>query len=176
MMTSKYKSLRRQQEQSLRMKHIKFTPLKLYPKPLLSLQLPMAHLNYLRLLWAFCTEKNMHVYEWTLYYKQKFTVNKQTDNSVNIDVLPWLPFSKLSFYEMIIEFGKKIYIHNNYGIMVGSGFFIFNWRIIALQCCVGFCESALRIHMSPPSWTPLPPSIVLTPLRSSQSTVLSSLC
>jgi len=175
-MTSKYKSLRRQQEQSLRMKHIKFTPLKLYPKPLLSLQLPMAHLNYLQLLWAFCTEKNMHMYEWTLYYKQKFTVNKQTNNSVNIDVLPWLPFSKLSFYEMITEFGQKIYTHNNYGIMVGSGFFIFNWRIIALQCCVGFCESAVSIPMSPPSWTPLPPSTLLTPLRSSQSTMLSSLC
>ena len=52
-MTSKYKSLRRQQEQSLRMKHIKFTPLKLYPKTLLSLQLPTAHLNYLTITVSF---------------------------------------------------------------------------------------------------------------------------
>ena len=38
--------------------------------------------------------------------------------------------------------------------------FIFNWRIIALQCCVGFCykqcQSAISIHMFPPSWTSLP--------------------
>ena len=34
--------------------------------------------------------------------------------------------------------------------------FIFNWRILALQCCVGFCqqhESATGIHVSPPFWT-----------------------
>ena len=38
--------------------------------------------------------------------------------------------------------------------------FIFDWRIIALQCCVGFAiqqhESAISIHMSPPSLTSLP--------------------
>ena len=38
----------------------------------------------------------------------------------------------------------------------------FNWRIIALQCCVGFChtitESATSIHMSLPSWTSLLPT------------------
>ena len=37
---------------------------------------------------------------------------------------------------------------------------IFNWRMIALQSCVGFCihyhESATGVHMSPPSWTSLP--------------------
>ena len=44
----------------------------------------------------------------------------------------------------------------------------FNWRIIALQCCVGFCntiqqhESAISIHISPPSCTS-PPSLPLHP-------------
>ena len=40
--------------------------------------------------------------------------------------------------------------------------FIFNWRIIAVKYCVGFCHltkwSDIGIHMSPPSWTSLPPS------------------
>ena len=45
---------------------------------------------------------------------------------------------------------------------------IFNWRIIALQCCVGFCntiqqpESAISIHISPPSCMS-PPSLPLHP-------------
>ena len=44
----------------------------------------------------------------------------------------------------------------------------FNWRIIALQCCVGFCntiqqhESAISIHISPPSCTS-PPFLPLHP-------------
>ena len=117
------------------------------------------------------------MHAWTLYYKEKFTVNKQSDNSVNIDVLPWLPFSKLSFYEMITEFGQKIYIHNSYGTMAGSGFFIFNWRVIALQCCAGFCHTALWIshkytHVHS-LLKPSPPSTELTHLGSSQSAVLS---
>ena len=40
-------------------------------------------------------------------------------------------------------------------------YLFFNWRIIALQHCVGFCihrhESASGIHMSPPAWTSFPP-------------------
>ena len=58
--------------------------------------------------------------------------------------------------------------------------FFLNWRITAFQCrvivsAVQQSESALSIHMSPPSWTSLapPPS---HPCRSSQSTELSSLC
>ena len=37
---------------------------------------------------------------------------------------------------------------------------IFNWRIIALQYCIGFCHTATwishRYAMSPPSWTSFP--------------------
>ena len=55
---------------------------------------------------------------------------------------------------------------------------IFNWSIIALQYYVGFCctksESALCIHISPPSWTPLPHPHPY-PLGH-HSTELSSLC
>ena len=40
-----------------------------------------------------------------------------------------------------------------------------NWRIIALQCCVGSAvlqhESAISIHVSPPSWACLPPTLSL---------------
>ena len=52
--------------------------------------------------------------------------------------------------------------------------FIFNWRIIALECCVGFCHTTVRIsHISPPSWTSLPAG---SPPRSSQSPELNSVC
>ena len=34
--------------------------------------------------------------------------------------------------------------------------FIFNWKIIALQCCDDFRHTTIRKHMSPPSWTSLP--------------------
>ena len=58
--------------------------------------------------------------------------------------------------------------------------FILNWRIIALQYCVGFCHTSARIshgiHTSLPSWTSLPPPIPSYPSGLSQSTGLSSLC
>ena len=54
--------------------------------------------------------------------------------------------------------------------------FIFIWRIIALQCCVGFCvrqhESAVK---SSPSWTSLSSPTLSCPSRGSESTGLSSL-
>ena len=53
-------------------------------------------------------------------------------------------------------------------------FTYFNWRIIALQCCVGFCHTstwiAIDTHMFPLSWTPLPPPIPSHPSKLSQST------
>ena len=46
--------------------------------------------------------------------------------------------------------------------------FIFNLRIIALQCYVGFCYTTTHIshsiHMSPPSWASLSPPSHLIPL------------
>ena len=57
---------------------------------------------------------------------------------------------------------------------------IFNWRIIALQCCVGFCHTSTRIshrYTYVPSLLNLPPLSHLShPSRLSQSTRLSSLC
>ena len=59
--------------------------------------------------------------------------------------------------------------------------FIFNWRIIALQYCIGFCHTSTWIshkyNMSPSSWTSLPPPTPLppTPSHLSQSTCMSSL-
>ena len=53
-------------------------------------------------------------------------------------------------------------IHVNSHSSISFIFYIFNWRIITLQCCVGFCctvcKSAISIYISPPSRTSLPPS------------------
>ena len=53
-------------------------------------------------------------------------------------------------------------------------FFIFNWRIIALQYYVVFCiqqhESVIGVQMSSPSRTSLPPPTLSHPSRLSQST------
>ena len=46
--------------------------------------------------------------------------------------------------------------------------FIFNWRIIALQYGVGFCQTPTWIshrYMSPPSWTSIPPPTSSHPSR-----------
>ena len=57
--------------------------------------------------------------------------------------------------------------------------FLFKWRIISLQYCVGFChtshESAIGRHMSIPSWTSLLPPTPFHPSRLSQSPGFSSL-
>ena len=68
---------------------------------------------------------------------------------------------------------------------LADGFFlfiyllIFNWRIIALQYCVGFCHTStwitIGIHMSPPSRTSLPAPTPSHPSSLSQSPGLSSL-
>ena len=56
--------------------------------------------------------------------------------------------------------------------------FIFNGRIIALQCCIGFCHTStwisLRYTYAPPS-SLLPPPALSHPSRLSQSPSLSSL-
>ena len=53
-------------------------------------------------------------------------------------------------------------------------YFFFNWRVVALQCCVDFCHTPTRISrrywMSPPSWTSLPPPTLSQPSGLSQST------
>ena len=57
--------------------------------------------------------------------------------------------------------------------------FIFNWRIIALQCCIGFCYATVRIghqYTYVPSVLSLPPARLRCPSRFSRSTGLSSLC
>ena len=54
------------------------------------------------------------------------------------------------------------YLLNEY-ISVFKNLFIFNWRIIVWQYCVGFCynqhESTIGMHVSPPSWTSFPSPI-----------------
>ena len=61
----------------------------------------------------------------------------------------------------------------SYWLSLSSLFFVFSWRIIALQCCIAFytvynCisrqlhESAICVHTSPHSWTTLPSLQVVT--------------
>ena len=55
----------------------------------------------------------------------------------------------------------------------------FNWRIIALQCYVGFCYTTVQIRYKYtyiPSLLSLPPNSTSHPSRSSQSSRLGSLC
>ena len=37
----------------------------------------------------------------------------------------------------------KLGMGRNHGLPYYALIFIFNWRIIALQCCVGFCHTAV---------------------------------
>ena len=55
--------------------------------------------------------------------------------------------------------------------------FIFNWRIlyiVVLIYAIHQHESAIDIHMSPPSWASVPPPTLSYPSRLSQGTSLSS--
>ena len=58
-------------------------------------------------------------------------------------------------------------------------FLIFNWRIISLQCCVGFCPTKMWIshkYKHVPSLLKLPPTLTAShPSRMSQGTRLSFL-
>ena len=64
--------------------------------------------------------------------------------------------------EPLIPHGSSSYI-NIYFLK-----FIFNGRIISVKCCGGFAvqqqESAMSIHISPPSWAPSPPPLRLSSL------------
>ena len=76
------------------------------------------------------------------------------------------------FLDFIVFFS----IYNTFSCLK---FILFNWRIIALQCCVAFCHTSTWIshrYKHVPSLLSLPPiSIPLHPSRLSQSTGLSSL-
>ena len=49
-------------------------------------------------------------------------------------------------------------------------FIYFNWRLITLRDCGGFCHTFTWINMCSPSWTPLPPPSPSHPSGSSQCT------
>ena len=52
-------------------------------------------------------------------------------------------------------------------------FIYFNWRLITLQYCSGFCHAFTwisHVYMCPPSWTPFPPPSLSHPPGSSQCT------
>ena len=58
--------------------------------------------------------------------------------------------------------------------LVSNGLCVFNWSILGLVSAVQQFESAISIHISPPSWASL---LLPSPTsRSSQGTALSSLC
>ena len=66
---------------------------------------------------------------------------------------------------------------------VSFKFIYFNWRIITLHYCDGFCYTSTWIshrytRVPPPSWTPFPPPSLSYPSRLSQSTgfVCPALC
>ena len=78
---------------------------------------------------------------------------------------------------MCVQWIMEKYIKKNF---ISQDFlkFIFNWKLIALQCYVCFChtaKSAMSIYMFLPSWTSLPLPIASHPSRLSRSTRLSSL-
>jgi len=71
---------------------------------------------------------------------------------------------------------RRVGSRHNTSVCVCVFRFIFNWRIIALQYCVGFCHTTTwisRKHTRIPTLLSLPPH---PPSRLSQSTQLSSPC
>ena len=73
--------------------------------------------------------------------------------------LPSLSSPKLLFPQLLCSFLKNRY-QVLFNIDFSVLFWLFNWRIIALQWCVDFChqqcESAMSINMSPPSGASVP--------------------
>ena len=73
--------------------------------------------------------------------------------------LPSLSSPKLLFPQFLCSFLKNRY-QVLFNIDFSVLFWLFNWRIIALQWCVDFChqqcESAMSTNMSPPSGASVP--------------------
>ena len=92
--------------------------------------------------------------------------------SIFTSMIKWIPPTKNN-YECLINCSHLyIYMRVAHGILfyaincipLKSSFIFkihficfFNWRIIALQCCVGFCDTAVWLSLPPTSLIPPPP-------------------
>ena len=98
-----------------------------------------------------------------LFYNCNFSLTKSCSSD----------YLKLTLNHFPIIFPSNMLFAQGFFLIL----FIFNWRIIALQCCVGIHhhESAIGIHMSLPSWTSLLPPTPFTPLGCHRAPDLSCL-
>ena len=106
-----------------------------------------------------------------------------------------LPFQAISFFLTLeyIESASCGLVYSQFPLLFVFLFFflilnlfIFNWKVIALQCCVHFCHTSTWIshrytyvpsHLNlPPIWTSLPHSTRSHCSSFSQRTRLGSLC